>query len=152
MFLYHWWELRARWIYLPHSTDSSDASPQSLSWSQTNRWGMHALLRQRNELSSHVLLGAGVWKEGGSNANQWINISFSAWLAACLECNIKPRSNPLVSLFYCLSIVKQAWIKGETIQITPISGGCICAKALPWNTPLMFPCFKKKKTLHGDLQ
>lgn len=43
---------------LPHSTDSSEPSPQSSSWSQTNRRGMQALLWQRKELSSHVLLGA----------------------------------------------------------------------------------------------
>lgn len=35
---------------------------------------MHAWLWQRNELSSHVLLGADAQKEIDSSVNEWINI------------------------------------------------------------------------------
>lgn len=52
---------------------------------------MHALLRQRNELSSHVLLGAGARKEVGSCVNQWVNIPLST-------------ANPM--LYNCFTIVR----------------------------------------------
>lgn len=45
-------------LYLPHSSDSSDPSPQSSSWSHTNCFGMQMLLWHVKAFSSQVLLGA----------------------------------------------------------------------------------------------
>lgn len=51
-------DLSYKMPYSPHCRNSSDPSPQSSSWSQTNCLGMHTLLWHMKAFSSHVLLGA----------------------------------------------------------------------------------------------
>ena len=66
------------WICLPHCSDSSEPSPQSSSWSQTNCLGMHTLLWHMKAFSSHVLLGAK--KDITKNKVRWVPILlFPMW-------------------------------------------------------------------------